>query len=282
MKTCLTAPWDTLPVPDVSNASVVLTEEQVKEAVHTNVDLGLLEKFPKVDRMYADPIYNSQVYCLHSFIPSKGATPDEKGVFGFMKCRGSFHTVDEANQRAEFMIRNVDSYHDIQTGYAGRPFPVCKNTKRYVAETTEVNIRKDAVKAVSEDIQQKRLDEKKEVDDIKERESNLMAESQAIQNDTYVADPLELYTTLHVRKANLVFTYLETQKSLVKMRVNIKKSYREIRDMDVQDVSLAQQYYDHYMAARRKAHIQDDKSEENWMKYLGEDAPLDFDYNAGV
>jgi hypothetical protein len=277
--TSLTAPWDRDEnTKQTVSRGVVLTEDEVQEAVATNVDTGITDKFPKVDRLYADPIYNNQMYCLHSFVPSKGAQPDEKGVFGFMKIRGAFQTIDEANQRAEFIIRNVDSYHDIQTGYCGRPFPVCVDTKKFVKETHEVDIRKEAVKTISEDIKQKRLDEKKEIDEIKERESKLLEDSKAAQEDTYEQEPLEQYTTLHVKKANLVFTYVETRKKMMDMQKSIQNAYQEIRDMDQEDSTLATQYYDKYMEARRAAHIPDEMSENNWMKYLCEDAELDFEY----
>jgi len=269
MNTSLTAPWD---------RSEPLTNAQTALAIQENLVTGITDKFPKVDRLYADPLYNNQMYCLHSFIPSKGATPDDKGVFGFMKCRGSFHSLDEANQRAEFIIRNVDSYHEIQTGYAGRPFPVCFDTKKFVQETKEIDIRKKATETISEDMKQKRLDEKKDIEEIKEREKRLLADSDAAQKDELKQDPADEYTTLHVKKANLVFTYLETQKKMEQMKASIRSTYASIREMDAEDSELAGMYYKKYMDARREAHIPDDVSADNWMKYLCEDAPLDFEY----
>lgn len=272
--TSLTAPWDRDPnnAPVQASRGVVLTEEQVQHAVSENSDTGIVDKFPKVDRLYADPIYNNQMYCLHSFVPSKGAKPDDHGVFGFMKCRGSCHTMTEANQRAEDIIRNIDSYHQIQTCYSGRPFPVCADTKKFVQETHEVDIRKKAVETISEDIKQKRREEKQEIDDIKEREQNLLNTT----GENYEQEPMEIYITLRVKKANLVFTYKETQKKIVEMRESIKKAHAEITQMESEDTIYREQYREKYMNARKNAHIPE-TSEDNFMNYMGEDIELDFE-----
>jgi hypothetical protein len=273
----LTAPWDREGSEQVaSSQSIVLNEEEVQAALSELVDSSITSTFPKVDKMYADPLYNNQTYCLHSFIPSKGATPDAKGVFGFMKCRGAFFNAQEANQRAEWIIRNIDSYHEIQTGYCGRPFPVCADTKKFVAETHEVDIRKQMVETVSEDIKEKRAAEKREIEEMKEREKRLLEETK----EDYKEDPLDTYTTLQVKKANLVWTYVQTREKMEGMKKSIQKAYAEIREMEaLPDGQLYKDsYYDKYMAARRSAHIPDDASLDNFMKYLMEDADLDFDF----
>lgn len=276
--TSLTAPHDRAGMNKQTNPqSVVLTEDEVQAALETNIDNQLIHKFRKVDKFYADPIYNNQVYALHSFVPSKNAQPDEHGVFGFMKCRGTFQTEQEANERAEYLIRNLDSYHNIQTTFCGRPFPVCADTKRWVAETTEIDIRKKAVETISEDIKQKRLEEKQTMEDIKEREKKLFEESKAAQDDVYEEDPIDKYTTIHVKKANLVFTYIKTQEKIQEMKKAIRTAYKEIREMDEQDDTLQHAYYEKYMNARRESGIPDEVSEDNWMKYLVEDVELDFD-----
>lgn len=273
--TSLTAPWDkkNTKVEQASRGSV-LTDEQVNTALNVLYDTGITDKFPKVDRMYADPIYNNQQYCIHSFVPAKGATPDDHGVFGFMKCRGSFHSIEEANERAEFLIRNVDSYHPIQTGYSGRPFPVCVDTKKFVQETHEVDIRKKAVDTISEDIKQKRIQEKKEMEEIKEREKKLLETT----GDDYEPEPMEKYTTLHVKKANLVYTYIKTKEKLEEMKSHIQKAYKEIREMDEESSEYKKQYYDKYKSARKQAGLPEEEVGDNFMKYMCEDVELDFEY----
>ncbi len=273
--TSLTAPWD----KNQSNVQqdskyATFTDEELVSAKAQLHRTEYIQKFPKVERMYADPLHNNQVYSLHSFVPAKGAKPDSEGVFGFMKFRGTFATVEEANERAEFLIRNVDSYHSIQTGYVGRPFPVCVDTDKFVKEKHQVDISKKAIDTISEDIKQKRLEEKKEMEDIKEREKKLLEETQ----EDYVQEPLEKYTTLQVKKANLVFTYVQTQKKLREMQPLIQKAYQEIREMDAEDEMYRQQYYTQYKNARKQAGLPEEELQDNFMKYLCEDAELDFEY----
>lgn len=276
--TSLTAPWDRnedeqLPKRNTST----LTDEQTEHAVKELLDSKLLEKFPRTDKLYADPIYNNQMYCLHSFVPTKGASPDEHGVFGFIKFRGAFQNIEEANQRAEFIIRNVDSYHGIQTGYCGRPFPVCLDTKKFVNETHEVDIRKQAIQTISEDIKAKRLKEKRDIDDIKEREQNLLDHSKSVQDDTYEEDPTERYTMLQVKKAQLIFTYIKTKEKMLQMQDSIKSAYKEIKEMDGEDDKYKNEYFERYTKAREAAGIKDE-TDDNFVKYMGEDVELDFDY----
>lgn len=259
----LTAPWDRTEAP------VLLEPASVAELV----DRSFVEKFNRVDKFYSDPVYNNQVYSLASFVPSKGATPDKEGVYGFLKVRGSFATPKEANDRAEYIIKEIDAYHNIHTIYTGKPFPLCVDTKKYVTDSFEVDIKKKATETISENIRQKRVDEKKEMDNMKEREQALLNESK----DDYQPDPLETYTTLRVKKANLVWTYIKTQEKLAEMRTSIRKTYREIKEMDDADEAFKAQYYDKYMEARRQVNLPTEQTEDNFLKYLVEDAELDFE-----
>jgi hypothetical protein len=276
--TSLTAPWERTPGAKIPSSEPALTNEQTRLASQEKIISNITETFPRVDRTYADPVYQNQIYCLHSFVPTKGSKPDDQGVYGFIKCRGTFYTLEEANQRAEHIIQQYDSYHEIHTGFVGRPFPIAADTAKYVKETKEIDIRKKAMEAVSDDIKGKRDHEKKEIEEIKERERKLLQQSSDVQEGKYQEDPLDKYTTLHVKKANLVYTYVETQKKMKDMQNLIKQAYKEIRKMDEEDDSLQKLYYDKYMAARRAAHIPDEASQDNWMAYLCQDASLDFDF----
>jgi len=126
--------------PDQSVAP--LSNEQTVEALKDLNITSFVEKFPKVDRTFADPPISMQNYSLFSFIPAKGASPNEQGIFGFAKIRGTYQSELEASQRAEYLIRNVDSYHKIYTVYTGRPFPLTESSD-YSSEVSEVDIKKD-------------------------------------------------------------------------------------------------------------------------------------------
>ena len=278
MNSSLTLPHDTETeqfIPRDERQGIVLTDEQVKAAVAQNVSDVFIRKFPRVEKYLQDPLYNNQTYCLHSFIPAQGATPDEQGLFGLMKCRGTFHSDTEANDRAEWLIRNVDTYNDIFTGYVGRPFPIGKDIKKYVSETIDIDIRKKTAEISTADVKSKKEDEKRDIKETKNREKKLLEESK----EDYEPDPQERYTTLQVKRANLVFTYIKTQKALAELKDKIILARADIVEMREESEDYHKNYFQRYMDARIEAGVKEtpEESEENWMKYMVEDAVLDFE-----
>lgn len=247
---------------------IPLSEEELTEAVKTLHIKDFVEKFPRNEKFYADPHYSNQVYCLHSFVPAKGAKPNDKGVYGMVKFRGAFPTVDEANQRAEWLIRNSDSYHSVYTGYVGRPFPLAFNP-HFVQETSEVDIKEQAVQSISADIKSKREKEKKDIEEIKEREKKLMDDVSKPE------DPYDKYTTLRVKKAQLIWTYNETMKKIDQMKESIIFARSEISIMDKENLDYQNQYMDRYRKAREESGLKED-SDSSFMKYMVEDIDLGF------
>lgn len=249
-----------------------LTNPEVEQAMNALNNTDFISKFPRVDKTYADPPPHLQTYGLISFTPAKGATPNANGVFGFAKLRGNYATEVEANQRAEFLIRNVDSYHQIYHTYVGRPFPITFSSK-YSAETEEIDIRKETVQAISQNIKEKKKDEQKVIAEIKQREEALLEES---KRD--IEDPYETYITLRVKSSQLQWTYLEHQKKMNEVKNLIIKTKKDIKELDNEYPDYQNHYYEKYMKARREAGIteSEQESQNNFMKFLVEDANLDF------
>ena len=249
-----------------------LTEDEVNAAMIELNNDAFVSKFPRHDRTYSDPPVPLQSIGLLSFTPAKGATANENGVFGFAKLRGNYGTAIEANQRAEELIRHVDSYHQIYHTYVGRPFPVTASSK-YSAETEEIDIRKEATKAVSNDVKEKKNKEQRTVEEIKKREEALLAESRADPEDV---DPYDEYITLRVKKAQLSWTYLEHLKKMEEIKGIIVRTRLELERLDEKDPEFKEKYYAKYMKAREDAGLQESKqdAEENFMKFLVEDAVL--------
>ena len=253
-----------------------LTDEQTASAMAELNNTAFVEKFPRVDKTYADPPINLQTYGLVSFVPAKGATPNEHGIYGFAKLRGNFSTESEADQRAEFLIRNVDSYHQIYHTYVGRPFPITVSSK-YSAETNEIDIRKETTKTMSTSVKEKKMEEKKIIDDMKQREEELIAESKRDPDDV---DPFDTYITLKVKKAQLSWTYLEHQKKMAEVRTILRSTKTTLDEMDVEFPDFQNQYFDKYMQARKSAGFEDkDITQDNFMKFLVEDAVLEGVYD---
>jgi len=257
-----------------------LTETEVSEAMKALNNNSFTDKFPRIDRTYADPPIPMQNIGLLSFTPAKGATPNENGVFGFAKVRGNYATPMEADQRAEFIIRNVDSYHQIYHLYVGRPFPITSSSE-YSAETSEVDIRREATKTVSSHIKQQKDEEQKEVRDMKEREEKMLAESKKAREDdgngaAVGGDPYEKYITLSVKKAQLSWTFLEHLKKLKEVRDIIIKTRKEIAELDNEHPDFRDKYFDKYMKAREDAGLDTNVREEqdNFIMYMVEEAVI--------
>jgi hypothetical protein len=249
-----------------------LSDEQLEHASEALQEKSFIEKFPRVDRNLADPPIHSQQIGLFSFIPAKGATPNEKGIFGFAKLRGNFQTENEASDRAEEIIRNTDSVHTIFHTYVGRPFPITLNEK-YAAETSEVDIRREAVEAVSAAIKNKKAEDKRIADELKQREEELIA-------DTKCEDPEKLeeeeYVTLRVKKAQLSWTYLEHIAKIKEIKGILLKTIDQINEIDKKAPKHKEQYFAKYVEARKNAGLNVDANElkSSFLKYLVEDAVL--------
>jgi hypothetical protein len=271
----LTAPSDRDPArtyrPNQSGPS--LTEEQVSTAMKDLNVTSFIEKYPAIERRYADPPLQLQRFGLVSFVPAKGATPNPKGIYGFAKLRGNFATVPECGEQSEKLIRTVDSYHKIYTTYVGRPFPLTVSSD-YSAETTEVDMRKDVTDTYRNDLKKKRAKEEKDMSEIKEREEALLAESTREEDDPELLQ--DTYITLRVKQAQLAWTYLETEKKMSEMKESILKTRKELAEMEEQDPTYKETYFKKYMDARTQAGLSTEQHGDNFIKFMIEDADLGF------
>jgi hypothetical protein len=253
-----------------------LTNEQTKEAFTELNNTDFVSKFPRVDRTYADPPPPMQRYGLFSFIPAKGATPNENGVFGYAKQRGNYESEIEANQRSEFLIRNVDSYHQIFHTYVGRPFPLTVSS-RYSAEVKEIDIRKDMAESISSHVKSKKQEEQETMREIKDREEALLQESRDAQKGkSAFDDPYETYITMRVKKAQLLWTYAEHKKKMEEIIKVLVDTVHIIDELDKKDETFKDKYFEKYRKAREVAGIKetDKDMQQNFMKFLVEDLDL--------
>jgi len=153
----------------------------------------------QVDKYYADPNQYGQNIALVSFIPSSGAKPDKDNIYGMMKVRGVYGTEEEANERAEFIIRNIDSYHEIFHCKVGRPFPIT-DSNEFANTVKSIDIRKKTTELISEDILNKKRQEKEEMMDIEQREKKLLEESKKAQEGEKM-DIYDEYITMNIKRA---------------------------------------------------------------------------------
>ena len=272
--TSLTAPWDvknTTPQPyKEGTEQPPLSKEEVKEASNCLVS----KQYLQMDRRYVDPVYKNQIFCIHSFTPSQGAKPDEHGVFGFMKCRGTYASEDKAGRRCEKIIRDQDSYHPLQISHCGRPFPVCEDPQKFAADTSEIDISKEATNTISKDIRKKRDEEKKVMEQIEERKKNL---TKTVEDE--YKSPEDQYIMLRVKKADLMSRYAQQKDELLKIQNLIKACHQEVKQADVENPHFKEHFFEKYKAARLEVGIPTENIEESFIKYMNDDVKLDFDFD---
>jgi len=280
MESSLTSPLDrksTIEKPwrPASSAPPLTDSETDKAMEELNITSYVSLNFPRRDKTFVDPSIVNQVYSLFSFVPSKEAKPDKNGVYGYGKIRGCFATDIEANQRAEYIIRNVDSYHPIYHGFVGRPFPITASSD-YSAEVNEIDIKKQMTETISADVKAKKLEEKREIEEMQNREKALLDESKSIQDGTYKEDPFENYITLKVKKAQLTWTYVEHKNKMKEIENILAKTKKELEDLDLSDPTYKDKYFEKYKQARNIAGINDKPKDlqDNFIKYMVEDLEI--------
>jgi hypothetical protein len=246
-----------------------LNPEQFEEANKELNDQSFL-KFPRIEKTYADPQLPSQIYCIHSFVPSKGATPDKNGLYGMVKFRGAFQSINEANERAEYLIRNVDSYNSILTGYVGRPFPLTDDNKKYCTETNEIDINKKTDEVISKDIKSKRDEEKRTIKEIQAKEKKLIEDVKEKDIENNPEDMLEHYTMLRVKRSQLIYTFNETVSKMNQMIKSLKSTEQQINKVDETNPEHKREYMERYNNARKECGL--DKP-EHFMEYLDKEQP---------
>lgn len=247
-----------------------LTQEQTKQALVQLNSLNFVENYPKLDRQYVDPDIPQQMYSLFSFVPSKGAKPDKDGVFGMAKIRGTYATQPECSSRAEKILREVDSYHEIHTVYTGKPFPITTDEK-FFKNMNVVDIKAKTQEVISEDVKEKRAKEREDIEDAKRKEKALLD----AQNKEIPEDPMTKYTTLCIKKAQLTYTLCDNMKKLSGIKDNILRARDEIAKMDKEYPDFRESYYKQYMDARRQAGLKNESTiHESFMKFLCEDIDI--------
>lgn len=268
----LTSPADydrTKPLSFSDRNAPSLTQEELEHASQALKDVSFIQKFPHRERFYADPPLTNQVFGLVSFTPAKGATPDKDGVYGMIKLRGNFGSEMEANGHAENLIKNVDSLHSILFVNVGRPFPL--STGKYITETKEIDIKKKITEETSASIREKRDEDARTIRELEDKQKELMED---VKEDKEVK-PIERYTELAVKKAQLTFTYIEQSKKMLEMKKNILRAREEMQKMDEQFPECKAEYKQTYMEARRRAHLPDD--DQSFIKYMGDDLEINLD-----
>jgi FtsZ-interacting cell division protein ZipA len=126
-------------------------------------------------------------------------------------------------------------------------------------------------KVYADHVRKERDREQKDIEEIKEREKNLLEDVQKTEED-----PLERYTVLKTKKAQLTWTYLETEKKMEQMRTLIAKARKELEEIDEKHPDAKDKFYEKYVEARRQANLPTDRDvlQNSFMRFMVEDVTI--------
>lgn len=242
-----------------------IQHSELRQAISDLVVDTLVKDYPKIERRLEDPEYNEQKYCLHSFIPSSGATPDKDGVFGIMKFRGAFKTIEDMQERTSYLIRNVDSYNRYFEGFVGKPFPVTVDT-RYAERQEFIDVRNKISEVTAKHVAEERKKEKKDMEDLKMRQEKLQEKV-----DEESADPFTHYLEQRVKRSHLIFTVVGGKKTLNTYLHSIRKINAWLKEQDELHPDYKESFMDRFMEARRAVSIPD--SDLTLLQYIDDAEP---------
>lgn len=239
-----------------------LTDEQVDTAKKELVNKDHIEMYPAQERAFSDPSIPDQDYGLVSFVPSVNAKPDEDGIYGMVKLRGVYNTLEKCDQRSEFLIKNVDSVHKIYIAGMGKPFPITESSK-FSKEINKVKIQEK----MTEDIKSQKSREETELEEMRQREKEIMNENN--DDKVYDSESEDHYIMSKVKKAQLTWTYINTMKKLKDMKREILNARDEIDRLDSSKPDYNKSYLDRYNDSLKRVNLKQEK--DSFVMYLEDD-----------
>jgi len=269
-------PTHNLNEPSLSQNQMI----NAKRVLFKNID-----HFPKINRKFIDPqkageprfalfsyielpdhemsnfldeikttLTNLQLEKLHELQSRKQV------IKGVAKIRGSFFTQLEAEQKAEELIKDVDSTNSIFTCIIGTPFPLV--TEGFSNELNEVDLQNQTEHTISQNVREKRRKDQKEMNELKQQQDELM---QDVTMDPFAKEE-ENYITNRVKLAALK-NEIASHENKIKECINLKNNcVKWLIDMKSKNPEYEESYMEKYMTARKNANIPDD--EEGLMKYM--------------
>lgn len=261
-----------------------LTKNQMKNA--KNVLFKKVENFPKINRKFIDPQKAGEPrYALFSYIELpdyemsnfldeiKTSLTDQQltklnelqsrkqVIKGVAKIRGSFFTQLEAEQKAEELIKDIDSTNSIFTCIIGTPFPLV--TEGFADELNEVDLQNQTEHTISQNVREKRRKDQKEMNELKQQQDELM---QDVTMDPSAKEE-ENYISNRVKLAALK-NEINSHENKIKECTDLKNNCVQwLLDIKSKNPEYEATYMEKYMAARKNANIPDD-DEEGLMKYM--------------
>lgn len=245
-----------------------------EELDHAFEDLHVnqVAAFVKCDRKFNDPAINGQNYALYSFVPSESVKPDSEGLYGFIKIRGVFNRIEEAEEKSKELIQYF-SANNIFICEVGKPTPLEEEVKakENVIYVDNPEQQEGYKLKLSELVADQTLKDKKNIEDVLKRKQLLEAD---VANSPENRDPIDKYIELHVKRATNSFAYTKGQKQLDSMKNTVIKARKEIAEMDEQYPSLKDEYIKHYEDSKKDSGI--DQANDEMALYIKEHVVKDY------
>ena len=266
--------------PSLSNEDVQVAKDELVKNVNV---------FPRINRRFVDPPKAGEAkFALFSYIDYQDVEmlrffdeiidslkPKHKKqllelkarphlVKGVGKIRGAYMTQQEAETRAEEIVRDIDSTNSVFTCIVGMPFPLV--TEGMSEEVNEIDLQQQTEHTIAQNVRRQRQKEQKEMEDIKRREEELMRNAEKDPN----ADDEDNYIAQRVKLAHLRYSIEQHVKKHDECVENKKKVLEWLVDMKSRNPEFEEKYMEKYMAGRKAAHIPDDHDPEGFMKYMND------------
>ncbi len=248
----------------ISSGRSNLSNEELDLAKNELINIDYLKlNFPRTIKLRQDPPLPQQNFCVFTFTPSVNAKPDKDNVFGILKIRGCFNTVQECDEHAENIIRNVDSYNENVIGYVGKEFPLSLDSK-YCSTTKEIDIRMKNDSVARENMKAQRESEKKEMEEIQARQQELLSDTAK----EMCFDDLDYYIQLKVKKANLMAMKDTLLEKLQESENIVNKSTKEIDILDEKFPDYKNQYQKKYQESLDAVGAGSSKESDKMIEYM--------------
>jgi len=202
------------------------------------------------ETVYIDPSYKNQIFSLFSFLPSSGATPDDNGVYGMIKCRGTFETEDEMNTRAEFLVNNCDSFHRIYHVNTGRPVPLTLN-EEFTKEIKYAKQNENDEDIIHTSVKKDKEEQTKIQSELNTRVKEIREEE---QNPAPI-EPLDDYIQSKVKIAFNMDAIDNFRKQLEKAQSVIKTQQEKIEELDKTNPEFNEQFLTKYNESRKSVGV---------------------------
>jgi hypothetical protein len=232
--------------PNLDSSRQSLNDSQLQAAKTDLIDKSFTSlQYPRTLKFRVDPRIPAQAIGLLSFLPSRNAIPDKDGCFGVLKLRGNFPTQEDAENWSENLIRNYDSFSEIDLVHVGRDFPLMVDNTMYNSSTREIDIRKKVDDVTKSALRAKKEQEEKEIKEIEQRQQKLLNPSTEQEKDDTYTD-IDFYIQLKVKKANAEMLIDEAAKKTKEAQAVIDKTVVELDEIEKTHPEYRQEYMARY------------------------------------